>query len=73
MGDRTPVGDNGVWRKSSYSMSNGQCVEMTRFAGGTGVGVRDSQAVAGGVVLRFGPVAWAAFLSELRASSSSEI
>lgn len=72
MGDRTPVGDNGGWRKSTYSMSNGQCVETTRLAGGTGVGVRDSQAVAG-VVLRFGPVAWAAFLSELRASSSSEI
>jgi Domain of unknown function (DUF397) len=50
-------------------MSNGQCVEMTRLAGGTGVGVRDSQA-ATGIVLRFGPGAWTAFLSELRASSS---
>jgi hypothetical protein len=56
MVDKIPVGDNGDecnlaggrWRKSSYSMSNGHCVETARLAGDR-VGVRDSQAaVAGG-------------------------
>ncbi len=68
MGDRTPVGDNEGWRKSTYSMSNGHCVETARLAGVAGVAgvaVRDSQA-AGGVVLRFAPEAWATFLAELR-------
>ncbi len=74
MGDRTPVGDNEGWRKSTYSMSNGHCVETARLAGVAGVAgvaVRDSQA-AGGVVLRFAPEAWATFLAELRTSPSPE-
>ena len=74
MGDRTPVGDNEGWRKSSYSMSNGHCVETARLAGVAGVAgvaVRDSQA-AGGAVLHFGPGAWSAFLAELRESPSPE-
>jgi hypothetical protein len=73
MSDRSAVGDNGdecdlggVWRKSSYSMSNGHCVEVARLADGR-IGVRDSK-VAGGPVLRFEPGAWAAFLRELRTS-----
>ena len=75
MGDRTPVGDNGdecdlggAWRKSSFSMSNGHCVETARLAGGR-IGVRDSQA-AEGPALRFEPGAWVAFLAELRTSPS---
>jgi Domain of unknown function (DUF397) len=79
MVDRTPVGDNGDgrdlgdrWRKSSYSMSNGHCVEAARLAGGS-IGVRDSRAVArGGPVLRFEPGAWTTFLAELRISASPE-
>lgn len=51
-------------------MSNGHCVETARLVGGS-IGVRDSKA-AGGSVLRFGPGAWASFLSELRNSSSSK-
>jgi hypothetical protein len=73
--DRTPVADNRddrdlimSWLKSSYSMSNGHCVEVARFADG-GIGVRDSKA-AGGSVLRFEPGAWAVFLQELRAASA---
>jgi hypothetical protein len=74
MGDRAPFGDNAEerdsgegWRKSSYSMSNGQCLEIARLAGGR-IGVRDSKAAAGGLVLRFEPQTWAAFLAELRTS-----
>ena len=75
MGDRIPVRDNGDdcnlgedWRKSSYSMSNGHCVETARLAG-NGIGVRDS--LAPGPTLRFEPGAWAAFLTELRTSPSA--
>lgn len=49
-------------------MSNGQCVETAHLAGGR-IGVRDSKA-AEGLVLRFDPGTWAAFLAELRTSSS---
>jgi transcriptional regulator with XRE-family HTH domain len=73
MGDIAPARRNGDkcdpsgrWRKSSYSMSNGQCVEIARLAGGR-IGVRDSK-VAEGLVLRFEPETWAAFLAELRTS-----
>jgi len=69
MGDETPAGDNadgcspsGDWRKSSYSLSNGQCVEIACLASGS-IGVRDSKAPAG-AVLRFGPEAWGAFLKD---------
>jgi hypothetical protein len=75
MGGRTPVGDNadecdpgGGWRKSSYSMSNGQCVETARLAGGR-IGVRDSKSTEG-LVLRFEPATWAAFLAKFRTSPS---
>jgi Domain of unknown function (DUF397) len=73
MDDRTPAEDNsgecdpaGSWWKSSYSMSNGHCLETARLAGGR-VGVRDSKATEG-LVLRFEPETWAAFLAELRTS-----
>ena len=55
---------DGRWRKSSYSMSNGQCVEVSRLADSR-TGVRDSMA-AEGLVLRFEPETWAVFLAELR-------
>jgi hypothetical protein len=76
MGDNASVGDNGEeykpggWRKSSYSMSNGHCLETARFADGR-IGVRDSKA-AEGLVLRFRPETWASFLAELRRSPSLE-
>ena len=49
-------------------MSNGQCVETARLAGGY-IGVRDSRAPEG-LVLRLDPGTWAAFLAELRTSLS---
>jgi len=70
MDDRTLLWDNAGecdpgegWRRSSYSMSNGQCVEAARLPGGS-IGVRDSKAA--GSVLRFEPATWAFFLTELR-------
>jgi hypothetical protein len=70
MGYTTPEGHKrGLgWRKSSYSMSNGNCLEVSSLAGGR-IGVRDSKAVAG-PVLRFEPEAWAVLLTGLRASLS---
>jgi uncharacterized protein DUF397 len=74
MDNRAPAGGNSDeinsgndgWRKSSYSMSNGQCVETARLVGGC-VGIRDSMA-AEGLVLRFNPETWTAFLTQLRTS-----
>ncbi|MFJ2414593.1 DUF397 domain-containing protein [Streptomyces brevispora] len=49
-----------VWRTSSYSSGNGQCVEVADARGA--VPVRDSKAV-GGPVLLFGVDTWAAFVA----------
>lgn len=61
-GDKPTIGSG--WQKSSYSASNGHCVETARLADGC-IGVRDSK-VTDGPVLRFTPEAWNAFLGELR-------
>ena len=78
MDNKAPVGDNADefnfssgWRKSSYSMSNGQCVETARLAGGR-IGVRDS-AAASGAVLRFDPATWVAFLAEVRTAQCFKV
>ncbi|MGO9784448.1 MAG: DUF397 domain-containing protein [Streptosporangiaceae bacterium] len=77
MGYMIPAGDNGDdcnlgrgWRKSSYSMSNGHCLETACLPGGH-IGVRDSQDTEG-PALRFKPAAWATFLTRLRTSPSSK-
>ncbi|MEU1602032.1 DUF397 domain-containing protein [Micromonospora matsumotoense] len=53
-----------VWRKSSRSGAEGNCVEVS---GGPAalVGVRDSKDV-GGPVLVFSPQSWRTFLSAVR-------
>jgi hypothetical protein len=71
MSDRAPVRDNGDecdlregWRKSSYSMSNGHCLEIAHLVDGR-VAVRDSKA-PDGPVLRFQPESWINFLRRLQ-------
>jgi Domain of unknown function (DUF397) len=54
----------GHWRKSSFSGSNGDCIEVASLAGGR-VGVRDSKKTTGPCLL-FPPDAWAAFLDDIR-------
>jgi hypothetical protein len=52
------------WMKSSLSFANGNCVEVASLSGGQ-VGVRDSKDSAG-LVLRFTPAEWDAFLGGVR-------
>lgn len=53
----------GHWRKSSFSMSNGDCVEVAMLPGDH-VGVRDSKATTG-PHLRFQSKVWTAFLRDI--------
>lgn len=53
-----------VWKKSSASTANGNCVEVARFPAGV-IAVRDSKDQAG-AILRFGPDSWRQFLDEVR-------
>jgi Domain of unknown function (DUF397) len=52
------------WVKSSFSFSNGACVEVADLPGGA-VGVRHSKDPSG-PVLRFTPAEWHAFLGGAR-------
>jgi hypothetical protein len=72
MGEMASAQHNpGGWRKSSYSMSNGQCVEAACLRPGR-VALRDSVAPAG-TVLHFEAEAWSSFLDEIRTSKSSVV
>jgi Domain of unknown function (DUF397) len=62
-GARQP-GSGSQWVKSSFSYSNGNCVEVASLYGAA-VGVRDTKD-AGGLVLRFSPAEWDAFLGGVR-------
>jgi hypothetical protein len=53
------------WRKSTYSFSNGNCVEVAGT--GTMIAVRDSQD-QGGPQLAFAPEPWAAFAAAVKAT-----
>jgi hypothetical protein len=62
-GSGRPGGDP-QWVKSSLSFSNGNCVEVANLPGGQ-VGVRHSKHTEG-LVLRFTPDEWQAFLGGVR-------
>jgi len=53
-----------LWSKSSFSFSNGNCVEVAHLPGGH-IGVRDSKDPHG-PVLRFTPDEWQAFIGGAR-------
>ncbi|MGC5028797.1 DUF397 domain-containing protein [Micromonospora sp. DT229] len=55
--------ERNVWRTSSRSGSNGQCVEVRDR--GTAIDVRDSKAPTAGT-LSFGPASWDAFVSSIK-------
>ncbi|WP_067843082.1 DUF397 domain-containing protein [Nocardia lijiangensis] len=55
-----------VWRKSTYSGPDGNCVEVA-FLGGGNVAVRDTKDKGSGPVLAFTPGEWDAFLSGVSA------
>ena len=56
----------GTWRKSSWSLANGNCVEVGRLAGEL-IGVRDSGQPRGDV-LRFSQAGWRDLLAGVRES-----
>jgi Domain of unknown function (DUF397) len=63
--DRAGISEpDAQWVKSSLSFSNGNCVEVARLAGGM-IGVRHSMD-SEGVVIRFTPGEWRAFLGGVR-------
>jgi hypothetical protein len=55
-----------IWRKSSYSFSNGNCVEIALLPGGE-VGLRDSKDV-NGPILRFTRYEFGVFVGEVGTS-----
>ena len=57
-----------TWAKSSFSFSNGNCVEVAALPGGS-VAVRDSRDPAG-PVLRFTRDGWDTFLAGARRGKS---
>jgi hypothetical protein len=59
----------GNWRKSSFSGSNGDCVEVAVLATSACVGIRDSKAIAG-PYLRFRPNVWTTFVADIRCAHS---
>ncbi|MGY4912145.1 DUF397 domain-containing protein [Micromonospora aurantiaca (nom. illeg.)] len=58
------MGRDGVWRKSSRSGGEGNCVEVAGFA--DAVGVRDTKDRQG-PALSFDPTAWSRFVGAVRA------
>jgi hypothetical protein len=58
-----------IWRTSSYSGTQGNCVEVATNLPGI-VAVRDSKSPAGGTLV-FGLPEWRAFVAEVRTTASN--
>ena len=54
-----------VWRKSSWSSFNGNCVEVAELRGGL-IGVRDTKNAGLGPVLLFEGATWRSFIDVLK-------
>jgi hypothetical protein len=57
-----------VWRKSTWSAYNGNCVEVATLRAGL-VAVRDTKDAGCGPTLTFHPEAWSSFISALKNGS----
>jgi len=64
-GRLAPHSGGPVWRKSSYSGYNGDCVEVAVLRGGQ-IGVRDSKAHGTGPILCLTSAQWAALVAGVR-------
>lgn len=64
-----PISGSRVWRKSSFSSYNGNCVEIAD-SGAEAVRVRDSKAGLYGPVLQFSRTDWASFLAGIKGNES---
>lgn len=56
--------DDAVWRTSSYTAGNGNCVEVAETPGAAGIAVRDSKNVAVPAA-RVSRQAWSTFLASV--------
>jgi Domain of unknown function (DUF397) len=54
-----------IWRKSSWSAYNGNCVEVGSLRDGL-IAVRDTKDAGCGPILIFGPEAWGSFVNALK-------
>jgi len=54
-----------MWRKSSFSTYNGNCVEVAQFSNGL-IGIRDTKDSGSGSVLVFAGAPWQKFLNAVK-------
>jgi hypothetical protein len=67
MNHRRPDKTVASWRKSTFSLGNGACIEVANIEYGDGVVVRDSKNPEG-MNLVYHPASWNRFVGELKAA-----